>query len=111
MTSPKTFKRYASQWLARFDDFKDHPDKVFVTQAPDMKKAKALRLEFYKAREAFLNDPSMCQEYEATLNSREVQITDDFKVVFELKDNNWVGKLLDSMIGQEEQDEVGKIRP
>lgn len=81
---------------------------IQTVQCPDMKKAKAMRLEFYKAREAFLNDESMRKEFEGTLNSREIRITADFKVIFDLKDNNWLAKLLEESFEEGEANEDGE---
>lgn len=96
MTSPKNYQRYASQWMALFDAFKENPQQVHVVHCPSDKKARALRSEFYKAREAFLDDPDMRDEYGAVLNSREVKVDgpNNREVIFDSKDNNWVAQLL-----------------
>lgn len=93
MTAPKTYKRYATQWLELFDGFVENPSKVHVVHCPSYEKAQALRSEFYKARGAFLKDPDMRSDYEGVLNSKEVLIRGR-DVVFECKDNNWAGKLI-----------------
>lgn len=98
MASPKTFKRYAAQWFALLDSFKEDPSKIREVPCPDKDKAMAMRLEFYKMREAFIKDPDLRQEYEFVLNSREVRVTDDGRVVFDTKDNNWIGKLIEQSL-------------
>lgn len=99
MASPKTYKRYASQWFRILDSFKEDPQKVREVTCPNKNKAMAMRLEFYKMREAFIKDPELRKEYEYVLNSREVHVTDDGRVVFDTKDNNWIGKLIDESLG------------
>lgn len=100
MSSPKSFKRYASQWLGLFDEFKDRPGVVHKVHCPDEKAARALRLEFYKAREAFIGEESMRGEYEAALNARELRV-EGTTVVFDLKDNNWIARLLEESLRKE----------
>lgn len=102
MTSPKTFKRYASQWFTLFEEFKQHPTKVVTVHCPNRNRAMAMRLEFYKAREAFLSDEGLRGEYEAALNNREVRISNESDVLFDLKDNNWIGQLIDKSLNKEE---------
>lgn len=103
MTSPKTYKRYATQWLDLFYVFKDEPTKTHTFQCDNATKAKAMRLEFYKAREAFLKDPDMRKEFESALNGREVRLTEDNRVIFDFKDNNWIGKVIADGLQQEEE--------
>lgn len=101
MTSPKSFKRYAGQWLNLFMAMQDDPHKVRIFNCPTKKAAQAMRSEFYKARTAFLSDEGARQEYEAILNSREVLIRGT-SVVFEFKDNNWIGKLIEQGLNEQE---------
>lgn len=98
MASPKTLKRYTTQWLALLDEFKDNPDKVVVMQCPDKNKAMGMRLEFYKMREVLLKEPDFEKEYEEALNSREVRVTEDGKVIFDSKENNWIGKIIEKSL-------------
>lgn len=93
MSGPKTFKRFTAYWMDLFDSFKASPHKPFEVECKDTKKAFALRLEFYKAREAVLLDPDWTGEYEEALNAREARV-DGTKVIFDTKDNNAIGQLL-----------------
>lgn len=102
MSSPKTYKRYASAWYLLFDKLKTSPHEEHVIECPTPERAKAVRSEFYKARAAFLREEGMAKEFGETLNSREVLVRDN-KVVFAFKDENWVAKLILDSLGEEEQ--------
>lgn len=107
MSAAKIYARYAVQWLELFDGFKEFPTKVHVIHCKDEKQAKALRCEFYKAREAFLDEASMRDEYQEVLNSKEVLVRGN-DVVFEFKDNNWAAKLIkDSLHPTEDKEGEG----
>jgi hypothetical protein len=69
-------------------------------ECADKKKAYAMRLEFYKAREAVMADPDWKQEYEGPLNAREARVEDN-NVVFDTKDNNHIGQALKRALEKE----------
>lgn len=106
MASPKTYKRYAMQWFALLDLFKEDPNKIREIACPTKNKALAMRLEFYKMREAFLKEPELKAEYEFVLNSREVHVTEEGLVIFDTKDNNWIGKLIKESLHLNDDGEV-----
>src|SRR4051812_15051901 len=89
MGSSKDYRRYASAWLTLFDAFKDDPYRQIAVDCPDSKAAQAMRLEFYKARDAFLADEGMNAEYGAVLNSREATVHGT-QAVFDNKDRTWM---------------------
>lgn len=102
MSSPKTYKRYASAWYLLFDKLKNNPNEEHVIECPSEKRAKAVRSEFYKARDAFLQEEGMAQEFEAVLNAREVLVRGT-KAIFALKDENWIAKLIMDSLDEDEQ--------
>ena len=102
MSHPKTLQRYTSEWFTLFDQFKADPDGTVELDCETPKKAAAVRLEFYKAREAFLKDPDMAQEYGEVLNSREVKVRDTH-VIFDHKERNWVGNIIRRNLAPETQ--------
>jgi hypothetical protein len=97
MSPPKDFRRYSSAWMELFEAFRENPEQEVSVQCPSARKASALRLEFYKAREAFLSDESMQAEYGAVLNSREVRVVED-RVIFDNKDRGWIVEALDAAL-------------
>lgn len=98
MTAPKTFKRFAQVWFELFDKFKESPDETICVTLPDPKQAKAMRLEFYRARDAALADPDMANDYEAALNAREVKVRGNV-CMFDSKDRNWVVPFITEALG------------
>lgn len=100
MSSSKNYQRYSAAWLTLFDAMKEDPYRRIEVVCPDLRAAKALRLEFYKAREAFLNDEDMCREYGEVLNSREVR-QEELTVVYENKDRTWLAEAIDKAVSRE----------
>lgn len=96
MTAPKSFKRFSAGWFDLFNAFKDEPHVIREIECQSHTRAMALRLEFYKARKAFLDDPELGAEYEAALNSREVTVEGN-KAIFGLKDN-WINDVIHSSL-------------
>jgi len=93
MPNPKTFDRYAEGWRDLLIEWEIDPNKVISIDCSSEKKAHAMRLEFYKMREAALCDLVLKERYNDILNSREVKVRDSV-CVFDTKDNNWISKLL-----------------
>lgn len=93
MSNPKTIRRYSAEWFTLFNKFRDEPDETVEIECESEQNAKAMRLEFYKAREAFLRDPEMSIEYGEALESREVKVRGTL-CVFDHKDRNWIGQLI-----------------
>lgn len=52
MTASKKIERYSSEWLATCDWLCENPTETLVMKCASNKDARAMRLEFYKAREA-----------------------------------------------------------
>jgi hypothetical protein len=100
MSSSKKYQRYASAWLTLFDAFKEDPDRHIEIECPDEKAAQAMRLEFYKARDAFVADDGMNREYGEVLNSREATFSGN-KLIFDNKDRTWMGKAIEQAVAKE----------
>lgn len=100
MGSSKDYRRYASAWLTLFDAFKDDPYRQIAVDCPDAKAAAAMRLEFYKARDAFIADEGMNAEYGVVLNSREVTVHDN-KAVFDNKDRTWLNDAINQAVAKD----------
>lgn len=102
MGSPKTVKRFNSEWFALFDRFIEDENAVIEVECGTPRAAKAMRLEFYKIRQAIVGteqvppeDPELAAMYAGILNSREVAVPKDgTKCVFSHKDRNWIGQVL-----------------
>jgi len=105
MTSPKKVSRYNRGWFDLFDRIKEDLGGTIELECGTEQKASAVRLEFYKVREAITGgDPTkrspegqdLFDRYEVALDSREVKVVGT-KCVFAYKDSNWIGRILEQV--------------
>lgn len=99
MSSPSTFSRYADAWVELLVAWEANPEKIISINCGTEKKAKAMRLEFYKMREAAMKDPLIKERYANALDTREVKVKDTM-CIFDHKGNNWVQKLIEENMQQ-----------
>jgi len=103
MPNPKNFDRYAEGWRDMLIEWDMNPNKVISIDCSSEKKANAMRLEFYKMREAALRDSMLKERYADILNSREVKVRDNV-CIFDTKDNNWISKLILASLNKPENE-------
>lgn len=101
MGSSRNYQRYASAWMTLFEAFNEDPYKQITIECPNDKAAQAMRLEFYRARAAFLEDESMKDIYGAVLDSREVTVH-GHNVTFDSKDRSWMNEAINQAIGHQD---------
>jgi len=94
MSRPRGLKYHAQEWGVIFDWMESHPTEEFSITCEDAQRARALRLEFYRARAALLADPDAEKALYPTLRSREASILADHTVLIRPREKTPVAQLL-----------------